>query len=100
MLGVHFSAPSEVLVTRGLPLVAVLAALSGPAHADEATPQKAPLTKEQEKERFHPRREGMPPEPRLAGYAQRLAMEKESLLEGLRFRPVGPEVQGGRIVDI
>jgi photosystem II stability/assembly factor-like uncharacterized protein len=100
MLGVHRRPSPEVLVIRALPLAAALLALSAPAFADEATPLKPPLTKEQEKERFHPRREGMPPEPRLAGYARRLAMEKESLLDGLRFRPVGPEVQGGRIVDI
>src|SRR5262249_10062376 len=64
------------------------------------TPSKPPLTKEQEKEKFHPHREGMPPAPRLAGYERRLQMEKESRLKGLRFRPVGPEIQGGRIVDI
>jgi photosystem II stability/assembly factor-like uncharacterized protein len=38
--------------------------------------------------------------PRLAGFARRLEMEKASPLHGLRFRNVGPEVQGGRIVDI
>ena len=73
-------------------------ALSAPA--DEATPAKPPLTKAQERERFHPHREGMAPAPRLAGYERRLQMERESLLKGLRFRAVGPEVQGGRIVDI
>src|SRR5262249_49520196 len=50
--------------------------------------------------KFHPHREGMPPGPRLAGYERRRQMEKESPLAGLRFRPVGPEIQGGRIVDI
>ena len=42
----------------------------------------------------------MAPAPRLAGYERRLQMEKDSPLKGLRFRAVGPEVQGGRIVDI
>src|SRR5262245_66442871 len=37
---------------------------------------------------------------RLSGFDKRLEMEKASPLQGLRFRNVGPEVQGGRIVDI
>ena len=81
-------------------VLAALLCLAVSAAADEMTPPKTPLTKEQERETFHPHREGMPPGPRLAGYARRLQMEKDSMLEGLRFRPVGPEVQGGRIVDI
>ncbi len=84
---------------RPLALLSVLC-LAVPVGADEMTPLKPPLTKEQERDRFHPHREGMPPEPRLAGYERRLQMEKDSLLKGLRFRAVGPEVQGGRIVDI
>ena len=71
-----------------------------PLAADEATPPKPALTKEEERALFHPHREGMPPAPRLAGYERRLQMEKDSPLKGLRFRPVGPEIQGGRIVDI
>jgi photosystem II stability/assembly factor-like uncharacterized protein len=85
------------------PIAALLAlALASPVplRADETTPQKPPLTKEQEREKFHPRRAGMPPEHRLDGYARRLEMEQQSLLAGLRFRNVGPEIQGGRIVDI
>jgi photosystem II stability/assembly factor-like uncharacterized protein len=74
--------------------------LAAAAAADEVTPQKPPLTKEQERERFHPRATGMPPEPRLAGYARRLEMEAASPLGALRLRSVGPEIQGGRIVDI
>jgi photosystem II stability/assembly factor-like uncharacterized protein len=87
------------VILRPAALLALLC-LAGPVRTDEMTPQKPPLTKEQERETFHPHREGMPPAPRLAGYERRLQMEKESLLTGLRFRPVGPEVQGGRIVDI
>jgi len=86
-------------VIRPFALLSLLG-LALSAAADEATPAKPPLTKEQERERFHPHREGMAPAPRLAGYERRLQMEKESLLKGLRFRAVGPEVQGGRIVDI
>lgn len=89
------------------PLAVFAAALCGAglvagsrSAADEMTPRKPPLTKEQERERFHPRVLGMPAEARLAGYARRLELEKASPLQGLRFRNVGPEVQGGRIVDI
>ncbi len=88
------------MILRPPVLLAVLGLAALPAAADEATPAKPPLTKEQEREKFHPHREGMPPGPRLAGYEQRLLMERESPLKGLRFRPVGPEIQGGRIVDI
>lgn len=80
--------------------VAALLALTAGAAADEATPQKPPLTKEEERAKFHGRRTGMEPGPRLAGYARRLEMERASPLGGLAFRSVGPEVQGGRIVDI
>ena len=59
-----------------------------------------PATKTEEAARFHPSAKGMPAAPRLAGYERRLAMEKASPFAGLRFRNVGPEVQGGRIVDL
>ena len=82
-------------------LAVLLAALSaGATAADEMAPGKPPLTKEQERERFHPRVLGMDAASRLAGQARRLEMETASPLLGLRFRNVGPEVQGGRIVDI
>ena len=59
-----------------------------------------PATKTEEAARFHPPAKGMPAAPRLAGYEKRLAMEKATPLANLRFRNVGPEVQGGRIVDL
>ena len=59
-----------------------------------------PATKTEEAARFHPPAAGMPSAQRLAGYERRLAMEEASPFAGLRFRNVGPEVQGGRIVDI
>jgi len=93
-------APSEVRVIARLPALIATLTLASLVAADEMTPSKPPLTKEQEKEKFHPRREGMPPAPRLAGYERRRQMEKDSPLAGLRFRAVGPEIQGGRIVDI
>jgi photosystem II stability/assembly factor-like uncharacterized protein len=59
-----------------------------------------PLTKEQERQKFHPRTAGMDAATRLAGFARRREMERDSPLQALRFRSVGPEVQGGRVVDI
>ncbi len=59
-----------------------------------------PATKAEEAKRFHPPAQGMPAAPRLAGYEKRLAMEKASPFAGLSFRNVGPELQGGRIVDL
>ncbi|HLN58042.1 MAG TPA: glycosyl hydrolase, partial [Thermoanaerobaculia bacterium] len=77
-------------------LCAAALAVSAPLAADE----KPPLTKEQELQKFHPRRLGMDAAARQAGYRKRLEMEKASLLSGIRFRNVGPEVQGGRVVEI
>ena len=88
-----------MMPTRCLALLMACAFATGAA-ADEMTPRKPPLTKEQERERFHPRVLGMDAAARLAGHARRLEMEAASPLLGLRFRSVGPEVQGGRIVDI
>ena len=59
-----------------------------------------PATKTEEAARFHPPAKGMPSAARLAGYETRLAMEKATPFAALRFRNVGPEVQGGRIVDL
>lgn len=70
------------------------------AAAAVAAADKPPLTKEQQSTKFHPRRAGMDAAARQAGYRRRVEMEKASLLSAIRFRNVGPEVQGGRVVDI
>jgi photosystem II stability/assembly factor-like uncharacterized protein len=72
------------------------AAISAPLAAEE----KPLLTKEQERQKFHPRRLGMEAAARQAGFQRRLEMEGASLLSQIRFRSVGPEVQGGRVVEI
>ncbi len=59
-----------------------------------------PASKAEEAKRFHPPARGTPAATRLAGYEKRLAMEKASPFAGLAFRNVGPEAQGGRIVDL
>jgi photosystem II stability/assembly factor-like uncharacterized protein len=87
-------------MTRVFAALAILLLPSVPAASDEKTPQKPPLTKEQERERFHPRTTGMEPGVRLAGFQKRLEMEKASTLRAIRFRNVGPEIQGGRIVAV
>src|SRR4051794_10396908 len=92
-------ASEALVILRPAVIVVLLGSVLGAA-ADEATPPRPPLTKEEERALFHPHREGMPPGPRLAGYDKRMQMEKDSLFAGLRFRSVGPEIQGGRIVDI
>lgn len=59
-----------------------------------------PATKTEEAARHHPAASGMPAGRRLAGYERRLAMEKATPFANLTFRNVGPEIQGGRIVDL
>ena len=58
------------------------------------------MTKVEERSKFHPRRLGTEASARLAASEKRGEMEKASMLSGIRFRNVGPEVQGGRVVDI
>ncbi|MCL6624274.1 MAG: hypothetical protein K6T17_06620, partial [Fimbriimonadales bacterium] len=58
------------------------------------------LTKIEEREKFHQPAYGMPAEERLQGYELRLKMEANSPFKNLKFRNVGPEIQGGRVVDI
>ena len=66
----------------------------------EASASPAPLSKSAERTRFHPDARPMPATERLAGFERRSAAERSSLLPGLGVRNVGPEAQGGRIVDI
>ena len=73
-----------------------MAAFGAPLAADD----KPPLTKEEERAKFHPRRLGMDPAARAGAYQRRVEMEKASLLSAIRFRSVGPEIQGGRVVEI
>ena len=63
-------------------------------------PLKPALTKEQERAKFHPRTLGMDAAARATAFAKRQQMEKASPLAAIRFRSVGPEIQGGRVVDI
>ena len=80
-------------------LLSALSLLLLPTFASRAAGD-APLSKAEERARFNPRAVGMDPKPRLDGYRKRLELEKASELSALTFRNVGPESQGGRIVDI
>src|SRR5262249_49999744 len=73
---------------------------AAPAPTPTPAAKDQPLTKTEEKAKFHPRAVGMSGDARLAGYAKRTEMEKASPFSALKFRGVGPEIQGGRIVEI
>src|SRR6266536_704489 len=90
--------PQEV--TLRLSRVLAFALFSVFAAAAFAADDKPPLSKEQERVKFHPRRLGMDAAARQAGFARRTEMEKASRIAAIRFRNVGPEVQGGRVVEI
>lgn len=80
---------------------AALFALPGLANEEKAAAKKdVPLSKTDQLAKFHPATSSMPAADRLKGYAQRVEMERTSPLAAIVFRNVGPEVQGGRIVDI
>ncbi len=64
-------------------------------------PFKPPTSKAEEIRKFHtPPVAGMPAAARMAGYERRLRMEREGVFSRLLWRSVGPEIQGGRVVDI
>jgi len=70
------------------------------SQAPPLPPTRPPLTKEEERAKFHPRTLGMDAATRLTAFAKRQQMEKASPLSAIEFRNVGPEVQGGRVVAI
>ncbi len=64
-------------------------------------PKTKPLTKAEERARFHPGRVvGTSAAERSASYQKRLRMEADSAYGGLAWRNLGPEVQSGRVVAI
>lgn len=59
------------------------------------------MSKLEEKEKFHKERlVATPASEREAGYGRKLAMERGSVYQAMRWRCIGPEVQGGRVVAI
>jgi photosystem II stability/assembly factor-like uncharacterized protein len=64
-------------------------------------PWKPPMSKAEEKAKFHAERlEATPYAEREEGYRRRLAMEAASPFQRMAWRAIGPEVQSGRVVDI
>lgn len=63
--------------------------------------QEKRLSKEEERQRFHSAKVvGQDAASRMRAYEQRLRAEAASPFGGLLWRNVGPEVQGGRVIDI
>jgi len=62
---------------------------------------KPPMSKAEEKRKFHSERLIATPASDLeASYAHKLEMEAGSVFQGLRWRPVGPESQSGRVIAV
>lgn len=68
----------------------------------EAAGQEGPrLSHEAERAKFHSTVVfGSSADSRLKGYQQRQGLEAQSLFAGIKWRNIGPEIQGGRVVDI
>jgi len=92
-------------------LISALAALSlgtfvTRSYAQVVDPDEVPgmegkrISKEEERKKFHAPVKGMPAAERIKGYEQRLKMEADSPFGGLKWRNIGPENQGGRVVQI
>jgi photosystem II stability/assembly factor-like uncharacterized protein len=63
--------------------------------------QEARLSKSEERRTLHPAVvRGMPASEWLRGYEQRLRMKAASPFGELKWRSIGPSMQGGRVVDI
>ncbi|MGE3126552.1 MAG: WD40/YVTN/BNR-like repeat-containing protein [Fimbriimonadaceae bacterium] len=62
---------------------------------------KPPMSKAEEKRKFHSEQLAATPAANLeASYATKLETEAAAIFQGIRWRPVGPEVQSGRVIDI
>jgi len=87
--------------------VSGFALLSPRTYAQADPDEEAPgqegkrLSHAEERAKFHPKAVvGMPADVRMRGYDQRMRMEAGSPFAGLKWRNIGPEVQGGRVVEI
>jgi photosystem II stability/assembly factor-like uncharacterized protein len=85
--------------TSRLLLVATLA-ISGAAIAQQSQLKDPPGHLDEHRRFMLPAKTGMSAAERLAGYEQRLRMEAESPFSQIRWRNIGPEIQGGRVIDI
>ena len=94
---------SKLWLRLSIPLILAVSAL-GHAQIDPdmgQDPDGKRLTKKQEREKFHPVPvKGMSAADRQKAYEDRLKLEAASPFSGLKWRNIGPEKQGGRVVDI
>ena len=68
---------------------------------EEQQEQGGKINRKLEREKFHPTKvKGMSAEVRAQGWAQHQKLAQESFFGGVKWKNVGPEVQGGRVVDI
>lgn len=66
-----------------------------------AAPQGKRLTKTEERLKFHPSAvRGMSAKDWLTGYDQFVRLKADSPFSALKWRNIGPETQGGRVLDI
>src|SRR5580704_16460746 len=83
-------------------LILLLFALTHSAYSQDFEKLlKPPTSVDEENVKFHkPDVSGTPADVRLTGYAHRLQMEAESPFGNVKWRCVGPDRQGGRVIDI
>lgn len=68
---------------------------------EKPTQLRNPMSKVEERRKFHePSVRGMDMAIRLKAHDQRERMKSESLFKNIPWRNIGPETQGGRVVDI
>lgn len=96
MLCFRVKTPSMRLALLTLAILCVCAA-QGQNFESRLTP---PETKAAENEKYHkPDVVGTPDEVRMHGYQHRLDMEAHSPYAAIKWRSIGPEKQGGRVID-
>ncbi|MFN8220260.1 MAG: hypothetical protein U0S12_09050 [Fimbriimonadales bacterium] len=85
---------------RGVSLAIACLGVVSVASAQHGTVRKNPESKLVEAKKYmEPVPRGMAASVRMKGYQQRLQMEAASPFANIKWRSVGPEIQGGRVID-
>jgi len=87
----------------GLALLGVMASAYAqePIVDPDFAPDAGNLSKAEERTKFHPVAvKGSSAEFRAQAFAARNALKQSSYFGGIKWRNIGPEIQGGRVVDI
>ena len=72
-----------------------------PEEGPESLANEPPITKPEERAKFHAETvRGTSAGERLRAWERTVDLRKASYFEGVKWRNVGPEVQGGRVIDI